>query len=89
MSCSHHFLNLEWPHHNWKREVVHTDTLAFRETDMWGRRYGVDHVLCHARLVCQDCWAVKDDGDCGCEPEEGAKCRARLEHLKTAAPSQH
>jgi hypothetical protein len=28
---------------------------------------------------------VKDDGDCGCEPEEGAKCRARLEHLKNSS----
>ena len=82
MSCTKHFLNLEWPHHNWKREVTHTEALSFNETDMWGRRYGADHVRCHARRVGQDGGAVKDDGDCGCEPEEGARCRARLAHIE-------
>jgi hypothetical protein len=86
MNCKKHFLNLEWPHHNWKREVTHTNTLSFTETNMWGRPYGSDYVACHAQLVCQDCGAVKDDGDCGCDPEEGARCRARLAHLNTPTP---
>ena len=86
MSCTIHVLNLEWPHHHWKREVMHTRTLTFNETDMWGRRYRADHVLCHARLVCQDCGAVKDDGDCGCDAEEGERCRVRLAHLRGTTP---
>lgn len=86
MGCTIHVLNLEWPHHNWKREVTHTDTLTFNETDMWGRQYRADHVWCHARLVCQDCGAVKDDGDCGCDAEEGARCKVRLAHLRETTP---
>ena len=86
MSCTRHFMNLEWPHHHWKREVTNTETLSFMETDMWGRPFGVEHVWCHARLVCQDCGAVKDDGDCGCEPEYAARCKARLAHLDATAP---
>lgn len=86
MSCSKHFLDLEWPHHNWKREVTHTKTLSFSETNMWGRPYDAGFVSCHAQLVCQDCGAVKDDGDCGCDPEEGARCPARLAHLNTPTP---
>jgi hypothetical protein len=86
MSCTKHVLNLEWPHHHWKRQVTHTETLTFHETDMWGRRYNADHVLCRAQLVCQDCGAVKDDGDCGCDLEEGARCPARLAHLDATTP---
>lgn len=83
MSCTAHFLNLEWPHHHWKREVVCTQTLTFNESDMWGRHVDGEHVLCHARLVCEECGAVKDDGDCGCDPEEGAQCKVRLNYLSS------
>lgn len=81
MSCTKHFLTFQWTRHNWKREVTHTEALTFKETDQWGRRFPADYVVCHARHVCQDCGAVREEGACGCDPAKAEHCKVRLDLL--------
>ncbi len=85
MSCTRHFLTFEWSRHTWRREVTQTESLSFRESDMWGRKFAADQVLCHAQSVCQDCGTIRDGGDCGCEPEQANQCKARLTFLARPA----
>jgi hypothetical protein len=84
MSCSKHFLNLHWKHHEWTRQVTHEQSLEETLTDMWGRRFSAGLVECHTRLVCKDCGKVVGERECTCEPERGARCAIRLEYLAGA-----
>ena len=81
MSCSKHFLGLNWNHHNWERQVTRTGWLEGRVTDMWGRACDVRNVHCHTQYVCSDCGDVVDGGECTCEAQRGERCPARLEFL--------
>lgn len=78
MSCTRHFLSLQWAHHQWERQVSRTERVTFQETDQWGRRYPQEYVRCHARYVCQACASVRDGEECACEPDEAARCAVRL-----------
>lgn len=89
MSCTKHFLMFHWTRHNWQRQVSHTENRTFTETDQWGRRFPQDYVNCHAKYVCQDCAAVRDGEECGCEPEEAGKCKVRLDLLAKAGDPSH
>lgn len=84
MTCTRHFLTFHWTRHHWRREVTSTESLTFRETDQWGRRFPADYVMCRARHVCQDCGAVREEGDCGCDPAKASHCQVRLDLLAQA-----
>ena len=84
MSCTTRFLNTEWQHHAWRRHVTDEETLPGQVTNMWGRRVDVDRVRCHTVEVCDECGAVRDTGDCLCDPAEANGCAIRLEHLGRA-----
>ena len=81
MSCSKHFLGLNWKHHEWERQVTRAESFEEHVSDMWGRPFDVDHVLCHTQFVCSDCGKVVDGSECTCEPERGERCRIRREFL--------
>jgi hypothetical protein len=81
MSCIKHFLAFRWERHAWDRRVTHTENLVFNGTDQWGRAIPVDQVMCHTEYVCRACGAVRDGGDCGCEPARATACDVRLAWL--------
>lgn len=84
---SKHFPGLNWKHHAWERQVTQTESFEERVNDMWGRPFGVEHVLCHTRYVCSDCGTVVDGGECTCEPQRGERCPIRLEFLASRGGS--
>lgn len=88
MSCTKHFLTFQWTRHNWRRHVTQTESMTFRETDQWGRRFPSDYVLCHAQYVCEDCGAVREEGECGCDPERAVNCKVRLDLLAKASEQE-
>jgi hypothetical protein len=81
MSCSKHFLGLNWKQHDWRRYVTREASLSEDLTDMWGRRFQADHVVCHTQHICDCCGMVRDEGECTCEPEIGERCAIRLKYL--------
>ncbi len=81
MGCSKHFLGIKWERHNWIRQVNHTASRSFRESDQWGRAILEDHVVCHAQYVCVDCGAVRDGEECGCDQARADQCPVRLAWL--------
>lgn len=78
MSCTKHFLNLEWEHHQWRPRVVDSEVLAAEEADMWGKPVFRDYVRCDKQEVCENCGAVRHEKSCGCEPGKAEQCNAYL-----------
>lgn len=89
MSCTKHFLSFEWTRHQWERQVTGTSRLSFQETDQWGRRFPSDYVMCQAQYVCRDCGAIREEGDCGCDPARAEHCKVRLDLLDKTAEQHH
>ena len=85
MNCSKHFLGLNWTHHEWERQVTRAQSFEGQSTDMWGRQFDVNHVICHTRFVCSGCGKVVDGAECTCEPERGERCAIRLAFLASRA----
>jgi hypothetical protein len=78
MGCKKRFLMFSWERHRWQRRVTATERGTHADTNMWGRPTDAPYVVCHAQYVCEDCGAVKDDGECGCDAERGDRCPARV-----------
>ena len=78
MSCTRHFMNVEWEHHTWHRRVSSTETLPVRETNMWGRVVETQYVRCHKQDVCDACGQTRGDVACICDTAIAARCASRL-----------
>ena len=77
MTCTTHVLGLAWEHHDWQRTFLGAETTISTQTDMWGRHYDADHVICKTRDVCRRCGATRDAVFCGCDKEKADKCAFR------------
>ena len=89
MGCSKHFAMFTWEQHKWQRRVVATEREWCRDTNMWGRPIVNPHVVCHAEYVCEECGAVRDDGDCICDAEKGDRCPVRVARLEELRASEN
>lgn len=78
MACSRHLAMVDWEQHQWQRRVTATEHRWQSDTNMWGQPIFNTHVACHTEYVCQQCGAVRDEGTCICDEEEGARCPARV-----------
>ncbi len=84
MSCTKHFLNLEWGHHTWRPRVTSTVDVPTQDTNMWGRTVYSHYVRCQKEDVCEVCGEVRRDRNCMCDTAEGETCAVRLECLEHA-----
>lgn len=74
MSCTKHFLNLHWEHHDWRPRVTGFETLTHLETDMWARDVYRDHVRCDKQQVCTTCGKVRREVSCLCDVHRAERC---------------
>ena len=89
MSCTKRFLNFQWEHHHWRRDVSGTEIITAEEPDMWGRPVFRDHVRCDTRQVCDVCGAVRHERSCLCDPARGDACKIRQERLTQSGHAPH
>lgn len=89
MSCTRHFLNVEWAHHSWRPRVTGTDSVLTRDTNMWGRTVFSHYCRCQKEDVCEVCGAVRRDRSCICDTAEGDACAIRLDWLNRTPPPAH
>jgi threonine synthase len=87
MTCTKHFLNLEWQHHDWRRRVVDSEVLAAQDSDMWGRTVYRDYVRCDKVDVCEACGAVRHEKSCLCEPATADQCALYQEWRARSSPA--
>ena len=78
MGCTQHFLNREWEHHRWRRQVTLAETRPTEETNMWGRRVDGKYVHCTKHDVCDVCGKTREDISCICDCDVGDRCPIRL-----------
>ena len=78
MGCTRRIGPFTFGRHKWQRRVTATMREFHGDTSMWGRPVSNPHVICHAEYVCEDCGAVKDEGDCICDAQRGDQCPARV-----------
>lgn len=81
MSCTRHFLGLEWERHDWRRTVLSTDYVPTEEVNMWSRPVHGRSVICHTQYVCDACGKTMEQTGCSCDTEEGESCAIRLDCL--------
>jgi hypothetical protein len=74
MSCTKHFLGLEWDRHRWRRRVAGFEVLRAEEPDMWARPVFRDYVRCDKQQVCDVCGAVRHEVSCICDLATGERC---------------
>lgn len=82
MTCTRHFLNMEWEHHSWKRRVTFSEYMPTAETNQWGRTVHGECVRCDAEWVCVACGKTWPEGSCVCDKAEGEICPPRLAWLE-------
>lgn len=80
MSCTKHFLNLEWEHHKWRPRVRAFETVTHLETDMWARDVYRDYVRCDKQQICVNCGAIRHEVSCLCDAARGETCPLLVEH---------
>lgn len=81
MSCTKHFLGLQWEHHAWRRRVTATNTVTVLEPDMWARDAYRDYVRCEKEDVCEVCGKTRHQASCVCDPALAEQCQIRRECL--------
>ena len=77
MTCTRHFLNLQWEQHSWRRCVTASETLTGPETNMWARVVCRDYVRCDKQDICQVCGATRRKVSCFCDIERAERCTLR------------
>ena len=87
MSCSKHFLKVEWQHHHWSPRVTAAEILTVDEPDMWARIVEREYVHCQKEEVCSECGAVRHALSCVCEIDKGDECELRLRYLDRKSAS--
>lgn len=88
MSCIRHFLTFHWEHHEWRPQVTLAETIASRETDIWGRRHGETFVRCHKHEVCEACGQTRRAAACLCDTGRGEHCAIRLDWIAQQAAAE-
>jgi len=78
MSCTKHFLGLEWTHHHWQPRVAAAEIMSAEEADMWGKPVYRDYVRCDKQQVCTECGAIRHERSCVCEPGTAEHCTVYL-----------
>jgi hypothetical protein len=89
MSCTKHFLSLQWEHHSWHARVSSFETLPVSETNMWGRVVHGEYVRCQKREVCEECGEARGDVPCICDKTVAEHCavlRAFIDDQREPAP---
>ncbi len=74
MTCSRHFLNLQWEHHSWAPQVSFAEKVATQETNMWGRVVHGESVRCHKHEACEVCGKTGKDVSCICDTTHAEHC---------------
>ena len=77
MSCTRHFMNIEWEHHSWRPHVSSSEHLAVGEMHMWGREVNGEYVVCHKQEVCEVCGLTRGCVECICDTAHAERCRLR------------
>jgi hypothetical protein len=85
MACTRPIIGLPLRRHSWERTVSWTDAPTYTETDMWGRRYDSEQVLCRTEFVCRVCGEKRAGALCECDKARGDQCPVRLACLSTPA----
>jgi len=85
MSCTRHFPNVHWDHHNRRRLVVGTEYVPTREFNMWSRLVEGQAVRCDVAYVCGSCGKTLRTESCICDRAEGEQCPPRLDYLRARA----
>lgn len=67
--------------HTWRRRVTAARTVPTTETGMWGNTVTSTYVRCHAEYVCDQCGAVREEGNCMCDTSRAEHCAVRLDWL--------
>jgi hypothetical protein len=86
MSCTKHFLNLQWEHHTWRPRVTSWEVVTGEETNMWARVMYRDYVRCDKQEVCTECGAVRHEVSCLCDMAKGERCTL-LNAYKSGSPA--
>jgi hypothetical protein len=74
MSCTKHFLNIHWEHHDWHPRVVSAQKVVTRDTNMWGRVVESEYVRCQKEEVCSVCGATRPAVNCLCDKSVAEHC---------------
>lgn len=77
MSCHKHFLNLQWEHHSWRKQVTSSEILTMSEMNIWCRVVDKPYVRCDKQSVCEICGKIVRQSSCICDMEVATRCKLR------------
>ena len=78
MSCTRHFLNVQWESHSWHPRVTFAENVATHETNLWGRVVNGECVRCQKQDFCDMCGMTRRNVSCLCDTVRGEHCAIRL-----------
>jgi len=82
MSCTKHFLSLEWEQHSWTRRVTGAELVESPLTTMWGRTVTGESVRCVMQEFCAECGQTRERGYCLCDTAVAERCTLRRAWMK-------